>query len=618
MFMTFEPRKELTSINTETLANEEAEIEYSNEWTEIVFYLSGHQTETNNVTLSIILGEGTRYNPDNLLSGTVFLRNMYLENLSYSEYNNVSTATNVAKYSFVTNPSSSVVNGNFNLIDPDKTHDLVSGELDKTPGAPSSWTGAFDKNVTDKNNEYVSAGIVNEKVFNNMLLENTTIGGVNVFPYADGVLGSEDILYNGEPNLLMIWNKTATAYGYTSTSKTLSANSYYKVQANVKTHLAGGASISIAHGDTVKIFDNINTNGEWATYTFYVQVGLNSTTAKITLSAGSASAKATGVVFFDNVWYATILEDEFKEATATDSIMKYTLTTDSFETQMTDDEIAQPANFTGAIVSGAPSASKYYTAGVINVNHFSENIQDDFGMTTAPEAHSGNELLAIYLKNVDNGSAYAYTSAKYTFNADGYYRVKVWAKIQNVNDGDFASVRLSLSDTDTATFTVTQTEWTEFTFLVKMDDEALSNVVLKLALGEYNKDSDDKVITDDYAKGYAFFDDVTIETITKEDYEAGTATNFIKKIDVVANNAAAEDNDDTEDTTTTTLGAGEIITIVSASLLSVATIAVVIVVLIKKVAPKIKESKNKKFKKPGYNKRNAKVATKDDLDKFRD
>ena len=133
-----------------------------------------------------------------------------------------------------------------------------------------------------------------------------------------------------------------------------------------------------------------------------------------------------------------------------------------------------------------------------------------------------------------------------------------------------------------------------------------------------NKDSDDKVITDDYAKGYAFFDDVTIETITKEDYEAGTATNFIKKIDVVANNAAAEQEKEDDSTSTTTLGAGEIITIVSASLLSVATIAVVIVVLVKKVAPKVKESKNKKFKKPGYNKRNAKVATKDDLDKFKD
>lgn len=610
----------VTSVNTETLADEEAEIEYSNEWTEVVFYLSGNQTDANKAYLSIVFGDGTRYNPDNLLEGTVFVRNMYLEKITYSEYDSTSTSTNIVKYTYVTNASSSVTNGNFNLIDSDKTHDLVSGELDRNPGAPASWTGAFDKalSASDKNDELVSSGIVNEKVFNNMLVDNTTIGGVNVFPYADGVLGDKDILFNGEPNLLMIWNKSATAYGYTSASKTLSASTFYKIQANVKTHLDGNAIISIAHGNTVKAFDSINTNGEWATYTFYVEVGLNSSSAKITLSAGKADAKATGVVFFDNVWYATINEDEFTDATATSSIMKYSLTTDSFETQISEDEVTKPANFTGAIVSGAPSASKYYTAGVINKNHFSESVQDDFGLTTAPVAHTGDELLAIYLKDVDNGTAYAYTSAKYTFAAKGYYKVSVWAKVQSLGEDDKANVRLSLSDTDTATFAVTETEWTEFTFLVKMDKDALSSVVLKLSLGEYNKDDDDTVITADYAKGYAFFDDVTIEKITEDDYTAGTAGDYLKKIDVVANNEAKEDNDEDETPVTEGLDAGAIITIVSASLLSVAVILVVIVVIVKRVAPKIKEKKNKKFKKPGYNKRNAKVATKDDLDKFKD
>ena len=611
----------VSTVNTETLATKD--VEYKNDWTEVVFYVTGHQSKSNVVALSVEFGSGTRYSPDNLLSGTAFMRNMYLENLTYSEFNNVSASTNVNKYSFIQDSYSSVTNGNFNLIDADKTHDLVSGELDKNPGAPASWTGAYDKSTTSSEKEVsVVSGIVNEKVFNNILLANAgSVGGVNVFPYSDEVLENTDILFNGEPNLLMIWNKGATAYGYTATQKSLTANSYYKVQVNVKTHVpvsAEGANISIAHGNTVHAFKNVNTEGNWKTYTFFIEVGLNSSTAKINLALGG-DTRATGVAFFDNVWYSTINEEDYNEAVASDSVMKYSLTTDSFDNVSSEDEIAQPSNFTGAIVSGAPSSSKYYTAGIIDSNQFSENVQEDFGLTKAPEAHTGNELLAINLKDVDNGSAYAYTSTKYTFSANGYYKVSVWAKVQSIGEDDKAIVKLTLSETDTATFDVTETEWTEFSFLVKMDDSDLSEVTLKLALGEYNKDEDDKVITADYAKGYAFFDDVTIEKITEDEYTAGTAGDYLKKIDVVANNEALDnEEEEKEETPATGLDAGAIIGIVSASLLSVAVVAVLVIVFVKNVGPKIKEKRSKKFKKPGYNKRSGKPTGKDDLDKFKD
>lgn len=617
----------ISTVNTETTSKDDDGKEVTtNTWTEIVFYVNGSETKSNTVALTVTFGDGTIYEPDNLLSGTVFLRNMFFETLTYGEFNLASSSTYVAKHSFASTATSSVTNGNFNLIDADKSEGLVNGEMFNTPGAPSSWSGAYGEDA-DKSVQVVS-GIVNEKVFNNLAQDNAgTVGGVNAFPYADGVIDPAS-QFNGEPNLLMIWNKGTTTYGYTSSTKTLTASSYYKIMVNVKTHVldtATGATITMVNGNTTTVFENVNTNGEWVAYTFYVQVGLNSSNVKLTLSLGSDNG-AEGVAFFDNVWYSTASEETYNDASETATVKKISLLTDSFETT-SEDDVASPANYKGAVVSGAPSGDKYVYAGVLNLNHFNEEVEKDFGFDTwttpIPDPVSGNEYLVIYTMGTENegkGTAYAYTSSNYTFKADGYYRISVFARVAKLGANDKAIVKLSLSDTDTASFAVTEEEWKEYTFFVKMDDKDLTAVNLKLALGEYNKDDNDKVITDDYAVGYAFFDDVTIEKITEDDYTAGTETldSYTKKIDVVANAEEIVGDDDDKEEENTGLSSGEIITIVSASILSIALIAVLIIVWVKKIAPKMKDKKRNRYKKPGYDKRNSKVTSKDDLDKFKD
>ncbi len=118
-----------------------------------------------------------------------------------------------------------------------------------------------------------------------------------------------------------------TAFSYTSSSFTLEKNSYYEVSVDVLTKdIAGntevkeasdrkpGANIYIS-SSTYQEFKQINTNGAWKTYKFYIETAPTTTTSlTLRLSLGSADAQdsktglTTGYAFFDNV-SATKLTD---------------------------------------------------------------------------------------------------------------------------------------------------------------------------------------------------------------------------------------------------------------------------------------------------------------------
>ncbi len=629
----------LSAINTEKFDEDGAVT--SNEWTEIVFMIQGNQLEDNKVKIKLSLGSGDMYNPD-YLSGTVFMSNMFLESATYKEYSNASSSTYIAKHSFRTTSSTQITNGSFNNIDVDKSEIDDNGKLIDKPGAVLSWTSAFATDAASKESNKVISGIINKELYESHIQGNApTVSS----PFFDE--SSDSSIYNGAPNLLMIQNTDATEYGYTSPSVSLTAYSYYKVTVNVKTSEMAegyGAKIIVTNDGKVTTFENINTTSGckacanctdtdgstlctvseegWVTYTIYIKVGLNSSNLKLYL--GLKTNGEGGIAFFDNATYTSVSKDDYKEATTNANTLKADLNFDSFTT---NSDSATPTNYTGAVVGSAPSIMDTdFASGVLSLDHFDLDTASNFDLEESDVApYDGGELLAIYNKK---DTAYAYTSKSYTFNADTFYKISVMVKTKALAEGDKAKITLTLSQTETAVFYASDTEWKEYTFFVKMDDSALSGVTLALGLGEYNVDSNNNAITADYAKGYAFFDYVAIEEIDEASYNTGIAgiteaTTDVKKIDVVAVNEDA-DNDTEEDagdgslTEGASLSAWEIIAIVSASLLSVALVAVLIVVYVKKLVPKMKEKKNKKYKKPVYDKRASKVATKDDLDKFKD
>ena len=111
-----------------------------------------------------------------------------------------------------------------------------------------------------------------------------------------------------------------TAYGYTSNSFTIKKNTYYKFSVSVKTvDLDGGANkgariylSSSAYAE----FASIDTNGEWVTYTAYIEGSQSSdSTLTVNFSLGYYSSTITaaqltsGYVFFDNVSLEKITEE---------------------------------------------------------------------------------------------------------------------------------------------------------------------------------------------------------------------------------------------------------------------------------------------------------------------
>lgn len=126
-----------------------------------------------------------------------------------------------------------------------------------------------------------------------------------------------------------------TAYGYTSPSFSLDANSYYKLTVDVLTYnIAGtddddnvpGARIYVSSAGYAEI-SGIDTQGEWKTYTIYIQsAATGSTSLTLNLGLGKYSSYykdglTTGYAFFDNVMLEKINSDE---VTVDEAASRYT------------------------------------------------------------------------------------------------------------------------------------------------------------------------------------------------------------------------------------------------------------------------------------------------------
>ena len=121
-----------------------------------------------------------------------------------------------------------------------------------------------------------------------------------------------------------------TAYGYTSKSFSLDAGSYYKLTVDVLTYdIAGtddednvpGARIYLSSAGYAEI-SGIDTQGEWKTYTVYIESAATSSTS-LTLNLGLGKYSSyyrdgltTGYAFFDNVALEKINDGDVTAAQA--------------------------------------------------------------------------------------------------------------------------------------------------------------------------------------------------------------------------------------------------------------------------------------------------------------
>ncbi|MDE5548975.1 MAG: hypothetical protein K2J13_01845, partial [Clostridia bacterium] len=381
--------------------------------------------------------------------------------------------------------------------------------------------------------------------------------------------GNDDL---NDDNVLMIYNKVATSYKYTSTSHNLDINSYYKLSIDVKTLLDGdntdelaGAYITVSGGAEAN-WAAINTQGEWKTYTLYIETSeLTSGTISVVLSNGigannSSGHMSKGYAFFDNVVLEKVSEvdEDDKDAVAfkkadydkvalSDTVAKYSMKTANAEFDFASSTTSVPYTPSKySLVAGygsgenASTSSTYTVRGIIDTNNFDKeasslthlnNSLQSVGKTLAdlktPEDSVGTRML--YMQNKDD-TAFAYrSSVAMNFDTNKYYEVSIWARTY-ITKGN-ATIRLTDgTNEDSNGYTLvadSNDKWTKYTFYVQANQFRATSLFLELWLGFGGQDDKDTL-----AKGAVLFDSLSLKeiTMTSEEFKNIATSDTTQKI----------------------------------------------------------------------------------------
>lgn len=645
-----------TNINTAAYENE-----YTNDYLEIVFLIQGNELLDKDARLVIEMGAGTAFNPTNYVRGSLILANVNMEQINYTEYNSASASTYIKKYSFTTS-SATISNGNFDKLDLSKTDVDENGQLIDKPGTPESWTisSSTEANITsgvinaDNEDLLTALGLTREALYNND-------GWDKPFP-----------VDFGGPNLLMLQSKAAIGefdgridpIGYASNNFTLSSNSYYIVKVYVKTVFEVGdtesvASVMLSPTTNTNPVNHVNitTNGKWAEFVFVVATGRNSVSTKLELFLGNkkSNTKVAGSVFFDSASYLTIDKDEFEALSLDTSIISLSYQIETFDNVKTNTgALDTPNNWTGAIGNTSlPSGTNNVQAGVFSYN---DGNASDLGVKDAdgniiPESMVNNDEIRdtifddeqtiigenVLIVNNKVPTAYNFrTSSAETLQKNSYYEISVWAFTYFIDEGKSARVMLAIGE-DTWTFKDVNTTqfvdgepvtgtWSKYSYYVKTAETAnASSTYLTLGLGRYlASDADGDLLV----KGYAFYDNVSITTIEKDDFDTKLAAfnaakeeaatddqkkflnnNIVISLQEPATTTPSDPTDD-EDPVEEPGPADQFPWLLVSSLIIGGVILIaVIVVVFKKVYPKIAARRKTKFKKTTYDRTTSKDKT---------
>lgn len=532
-----------------------------NGYTELVFYIEGSTltnsddvaADTVNIGIEILFGNGSKYNSAKFAKGYAFIANVNMQEISYSEYSNATTSSTVIKKS-LSETSPAVSNGGFDSIDKTDTEFDINGypvryeedDVDKLNpeyilGNPTNWS------ETDENENF-DAGIINKNNTNLVSKYNLGTNIYNGYPFEAGA-----------PNFMFIGANSAiiegtSAYGYSLNSGnkiSLSSNSYYKVTVWLKLY-KGTASIVIKNSTDSKetVFKITQSdaslsadNVEFKQYDLYVEVGMTSASLTVSVYLGDYSStsntySADDRLIFDSVQYITIDSEKFNNAVTSDTVKKESYVVDGFDTTSDYSETTStvsPSGWTGALVdSNASSSSSDLKSGVLSKEHsFTENwltseeLSQIFGTfsheitdgdrTTTETLDTGNYVLVI---DGLNPTTYKYTTSSSTTFSSGtkQYEVSVWVMTQNIEGEKGAFIRL-LINKKTYTFENINTEgqWKKYTFMVQTSaNKSLSSIYIALGIGDTGEEN--------YVKGRAFFDNVTLREVT--DVKVGESTYF--------------------------------------------------------------------------------------------
>lgn len=366
-----------------------------------------------------------------------------------------------------------------------------------------------------------------------------------------------------------------THKGYTSSTITLSANSYYRFSIDAKTSLNGSpaeathGSIYISgltdeDGNEVSCARENFENTTWQTYYFYLVTGDEEQEITIDLYLGSKTASTDGgVVFFDdvileqysaNTFYRVMgytqssttanentvyLLDELQSASAQIDMSGYNF---DFENEITDDNYSTLGDEWEALTTG--TNAQYGNAFILPVSRYTQASQfrdltgENYafaGNTLSYNTETGTEntqALVLY-SDTNRTTVYGVESNDIEIKAHGLYRFSVYVKVSDMTTGSFY---ITVKENDTIYETYSFDE--DFLATSSATSEAISSTTGTAFNNNYQR-------IDFYVKGHQFYDssvnlqfwlgndetpatgcvfidDITLSYVDYEEYNAGT------------------------------------------------------------------------------------------------
>ena len=527
-----------------------------NNYQEYTFYVRSSPLKS--TTFKLIVGLGDSETPT---TGSLYVASIITTKVNYSTFSNVSTGTYAQtidlaeKYSFSSNDLY-FDNGNFNDV---QTTDYSN----PYPATPNSWdrvdTGEHDQVygvINTSNNEFAK---LDSTKFSNLLNPGDSFG------------------MNGSNNVLMMYNSTADIQSYRSATKSLSANSYYKVALDVQTQ---NTPVEIQLVSTLN--DNevvlssiiVETNlREWQTVTMYLYTGHRAmdVSVKVVLDTDNY-----GYAYIDNVTFNYPIqptEDTFNNAINS----TYQIKTDLSDLISSDSDTAfsTPKYFDSSDIENVLSG----VVDLTNEESIRQVVSNSANYSNFTSLQSDNKnVLAIRSLN---DTYYTLTSKiGFDLTSGSYYKISVSVYTQNLQildenvDSDLigASIKLSSFD-DTFTQIVSDGQWTTYTFYINPNSD--TTTYLELSLGSSSAS----------VSGDVFFGNIEFVAFEEDDLTEYNNARENSHTKILTQTTTTDDttDEDTSDDDGNNIDVNTILLYISSILFALAIIIAIVGVLIRKI-----------------------------------
>ncbi len=445
-------------------------------------------------------------------------------------------------------------------------------------GVSANWVGAP---VGDFKEQPI-AGIVNLGSSSVSKEEFLTTTGLDLYSeYANTKpvtpFGKNEQLYPGTNTCVLMINTNnrthtprGTAYGFTSDSVTLAANSFYKLTAWVKTGSFAqdtGAVVKLSGFEHDIGFWNIDTSDVDAVtdetngfrlYTIFVATAQNTVTASVKLQVGDSYTfgepgesdymeritPSEGYAFFDNVVLTRLSANAFNNETSVlgDRICVYDAEKEAVGIIDADVDHEYFDNGLKDLTVGFKDDTDYSgTPKFVDTFTIGEDFNGDnlIELSENPYTYKGTNAFVddrdILILKADESPSSVYVQTKqFTIEPNKFYRLSTWAKTMDFSSGnaalvvvgennipfnDFELPPVSIGDISSGDDMMARYGWQKYSFFLKGSYSKECKVSLQCWLG-YSSN----------CKGTVMFDDVTLEEVTYDFYtnnvSGGTEVTF--------------------------------------------------------------------------------------------